>query len=111
MYNEQSHIIDFQQLEKVLAKAALDPNFAAQLRQLGTSAKARFACDIKEGQILDLLLELEGAGLQAILNVIEAGIDTRLAIVMTSIIAKPNIAQSPVSLDDAHRGILSNHAG
>jgi len=65
----------YDQLEKILTRAAFDLDFREQLVRVGSSAKQRFAMDSEEGHFIDALLRDGGSGLQALLNVIHhAGI-------------------------------------
>jgi len=65
----------YDQLEKILTRAAFDLGFREQLVRAGSSAKQRFVMDSDEGHFIDALLRDGGAGLRALLNVIHhAGI-------------------------------------
>jgi hypothetical protein len=59
----------YDQLEKVLTRAAFDPGFRKQLVRAGSSAKQRFVMDSDEGHFMDILLHDDGAGLRALLHV------------------------------------------
>jgi hypothetical protein len=69
----------FGQLEKLLMKAVLEPNFRREM-SLGENAGTRFACEEDEAKLLAGLLANEGAGLNAIMSVIETAIDVRLTL-------------------------------
>jgi hypothetical protein len=64
--------MSYQQLEKVLMRAAFDQEFRLKLVKAGTSAKSSFSLDPYEGQVLDLLLNDNAGALAAVLNVIHA---------------------------------------
>jgi hypothetical protein len=68
------------QIEKLLMQALLDPGFRKELVALGRSAGPRFACDSREADVLAALLADDGAGLTAILSVVESAIDVRLSL-------------------------------
>ena len=59
----------YNQLEKVLTRAAFDLGFREQLVRAGSSAKQRFVMDPDEGQCMDALLRDGGSGLRALLHV------------------------------------------
>jgi hypothetical protein len=76
----------YDQLEKILTRAAFDLGFREQLVRAGSSAKQRFAMDSDEGRFIDALLRDGGAGLRALLNVIHhAGIVALTSGVVVSI--------------------------
>jgi hypothetical protein len=68
------------QVEKLLMQALLDPGFRKQLVMLGTSAAPRFACDDREAEVLRALLADDGAGLAAVLSVLDSAIDVRVSL-------------------------------
>jgi hypothetical protein len=70
----------FGQLEKLLMKASLEPQFRREMVRLGETAGARYACGEDEARLLAELLANQGAGLAAVLAVIEAAIDARLSL-------------------------------
>lgn len=99
------------QLEKVLINTAFNGIFTERLIEYGASAKTRYACSEKEGQILDLLLEDQGEGLISILNVMRAIIETRRII-------QNETTQSSVLMSGAinaaitsQGGLLNSHIG
>jgi hypothetical protein len=69
----------FGQLEKLLMKAVLEPDFRRELTSLGDAA-ARFGCGGDEAKALAGLLANEGAGLNAVMSVIETAIDVRVSL-------------------------------
>ena len=63
----------FEQLEKVLAQAAVDISFREQLVKGEVDVKSEFGLSDEEVKVLETLLAGEGApGLQALLNVVVA---------------------------------------
>ena len=61
-------------------KASLEPEFRQELVNLGRTACTRFACDEDEAKLLAELLDNDGAGLDAVLSVMDAAFDVRLSL-------------------------------
>jgi hypothetical protein len=70
----------FGQVEKLLMQALLDPGFRNELVTLGQSAAPRFACSNGEADVLGALLAHDGAGLAAVLSVLDSAIDVRVSL-------------------------------
>ncbi|MBP1293579.1 MULTISPECIES: hypothetical protein [Bradyrhizobium] len=68
------------QMEKLLIKAILEPDFGKELISQGRSAGARYGSDQGEAAALSELLANDGAGLAAVLSVIDTAIDARLSL-------------------------------
>jgi hypothetical protein len=83
------------QVEKLLMKMLLEPQFRKEVISLGKTACARFSCDEGEAEVLLALLANQGAGLAAVLSVIESAIDVRLSLGLCG--------KFPHDLPDGHR--------
>jgi hypothetical protein len=68
------------QVEKLLMQALLDPGFRKELVALRESAAPRFACDGGQAEVLGTLLANDGAGLAAVLSVLDSAIDVRVSL-------------------------------
>lgn len=100
----------FSQLEKILIKTAFDPTFTDNLIGYGTSAKTRYACSEKEGQVLDLLLDNGGEGLISVLNVIRSVIETR-QIIQSELARSDCPSSSLATATTSLPGLFNSHIG
>ena len=70
----------FDQLEKLLVRAAFDPAFALGLVSSDLEGILGFGLNDREARVMELLIDGNAAGLRAILNVMSATRATTLAL-------------------------------
>jgi hypothetical protein len=102
----------FGQLEKLLMKAVLEPDFRRELTSPGEAAAARFGCGGDEAKALAGLLANEGAGLNAVMSVIETAIDVRVCLGLWGKLPHDLAGEQPGQNRFAGPGdALNRHAG